>query len=1093
MEKVYDRYGFDREGYNKEGYDRMGYDRSGYDKEGYDRNGMNIHGINKLSGYDAEGYDANGYDRNGYDREGYNAEGYDSDGFNHEGYDKEGYDRNGYDEEGYNRAGYDCYDFDRNGMNLNGFDIYGMSEHGMNVLGIYSDGFDENGLSLDGFSRNLFDEDGYHIYTGFDLAGFDRAGYNINGVDHEGYDRDGYSVVTGYNRAGYDRAGFAANGYNEAGYDRNGYNYDGYDINGYDHNGYDKQGYDAEGYDRDGYSKSGVDKNGYDRNGVFVKIDKNNLDNDDLFEAAFFKKCEAQIKGYYAGQIRKEVMAEYVPIERKYTDRWGFVQTQIVEPDIKRAENEIKRKLNRVLDKPYFIHIDYSGNPELYIGEQKIHGWVTDWADEQAQKYYYHYQYYIGDKDTDLKLVREIHFENQKYSGYKDLYRKNEDNYIAAVADEHLQRILEANQKSKKVHTIVESIQQNQYNIIATDMDKSIVVLGCAGSGKTMILMHKIRYMKYNYEKYYYKKLDMHDVMVISPTNILAKESRHLSKILQVDQVQQFTSVQLYHMLINTLLDNMDVPYEKFTVVDEGNIDTEYYNVAHLKKIALVVHQDLGRTNEAKKYINQNDLQNNQLLKQHIDSIGIDKKDVNKIYQLYLDNVKELQRAGVQDIENVIKRIQSYNREWQFYEDLIDFILDLVNSNVFKEETNNKNYDEEEIKTLFFETKEILKNLDFMAFHHDYWLKADCVKNPITAIQMIQMYLDDKKDVAGVHKILNEWKYITLQKANDYLDFIRKKISGFERLERKKIILQNMLNNGYFAERLMSNKQIKFNKSFEKLVDLYDKMEPVLVDNDLTPLRYFEIYDKIIRRKHRLLSQKKDPSKKSYMYDAILSELGIDYSVDKDIEIPMSKAFAMTYILFYFSDSITTDKKYIFIDEFQDFSKEEIRLFKNLYPTSVFNLYGDIGQCINEKGIDSEKEIPTELFDKELMSINENYRNARQITDFVNDELHMKMLPVGLNGILKKVHIIPNLKMESDDRVAIIVKDISEKIKVKLQRFVVNYFDSNAEIQRGVYNVLTIAQAKGLEFEKVVVVKENMTRNEFYVACTRAIQELYVL
>ena len=75
-----------------------------------------------------------------------------------------------------------------------------------------------------------------------------------------------------------------------------------------------------------------------------------------------------------------------------------------------------------------------------------------------------------------------------------------------------------------------------------------------------------------------------------------------------------------------------------------------------------------------------------------------------------------------------------------------------------------------------------------------------------------------------------------------------------------------MLNNGYFAERLMSNKQIKFNKSFEKLVDLYDKMEPVLVDNDLTPLRYFEIYDKIIRRKHRLLSQKKDPSKKSYMY-----------------------------------------------------------------------------------------------------------------------------------------------------------------------------------------------------------------------------------
>ena len=67
---------------------------------------------------------------------------------------------------------------------------------------------------------------------------------------------------------------------------------------------------------------------------------------------------------------------------------------------------------------------------------------------------------------------------------------------------------------------------------------------------------------------------------------------------------------------------------------------------------------------------------------------------------------------------------------------------------------------------------------------------------------------------------------------------------------------------------------------------------------------------------------------------------------------------------------------------------------------------------------------PSTILEKPMMN-----RNARQVTDFVNDELHKKMLLVGLNGILKKVHIIPNLKMESDDRVAIIVKDISEKIR----------------------------------------------------------------
>lgn len=40
---------------------------------------------------------------------------------------------------------------------------------------------------------------------------------------------------------------------------------------------------------------------------------------------------------------------------------------------------------------------------------------------------------------------------------------------------------------------------------------------------------------------------------------------------------------------------------------------------------------------------------------------------------------------------------------------------------------------------------------------------------------------------------------------------------------------------------------------------------------------------------------------------------------------------------------------------------------------------------------------------------------------------------------------------------------------------------------------MSISYAKGLEFEKVIVIRKGMSHNQFYVACTRAIEELYVI
>lgn len=148
-------------------------------------------------------------------------------------------------------------------------------------------------------------------------------------------------------------------------------------------------------------------------------------------------------------------MKDYTPITRTYIDRWGFVQSETREPDLRVAEQKIESRVKSVLREPYFAHVNYRDDAELYLGKQAVHGWVTDWADKRASLYY-HYQIYIGNKETDLRYVRDIHVENSKYNGYEDRYNASiNDEEIGESTDKYLAQIIQANQNNKKIHDIV--------------------------------------------------------------------------------------------------------------------------------------------------------------------------------------------------------------------------------------------------------------------------------------------------------------------------------------------------------------------------------------------------------------------------------------------------------------------------------------------------------------------------------------------------------------------------------------------------------------------------------------------------------------
>lgn len=174
----------------------------------------------------------------------------------------------------------------------------------------------------------------------------------------------------------------------------------------------------------------------------------------------------------------------------------------------------------------------------------------------------------------------------------------------------------------------------------------------------------------------------------------------------------------------------------------------------------------------------------------------------------------------------------------------------------------------------------------------------------------------------------------------------------------------------------------------------------------------------------------------------------------------------------------------------QDYSNSELINIINIEKDPYFNLYGDINQNINnyidKRSISELVElIKDNLKTKKAIyyELNENYRNTKQITEYCNQFITKKMIPLGINStevIEKRIEpndIVEEIKNNFDNTsIVVITKD--EKITSRL-------IENNFEV----YN---IRSAKGLEFSKVIVIDMDLNDIEKYVAFTRTLDKLYI-
>ena len=200
------------------------------------------------------------------------------------------------------------------------------------------------------------------------------------------------------------------------------------------------------------------------------------------------------------------------------------------------------QKLFRIQNNPYFGSITFKENDntnKIYIG-------ITHVEDEENDRYLVHdwrapicsmfYDYEVG--PASYKAPEGIITGNitnkMKFKIENAKLKRVFDNNIN-IDDDLLQEVL-ATESSDKMKNIVNTIQQEQNAIIRNMEDKTLIVQGIAGSGKTSVALHRIAFLLYKIEN-----LNSKNILIFSPNQVFSEYISNVLPELGEDNTMQTT------------------------------------------------------------------------------------------------------------------------------------------------------------------------------------------------------------------------------------------------------------------------------------------------------------------------------------------------------------------------------------------------------------------------------------------------------------------------------------------------------------------------------------------------------------------------
>ena len=686
-------------------------------------------------------------------------------------------------------------------------------------------------------------------------------------------------------------------------------------------------------------------------------------------------------------------------------------------------------------DEPYFARMDVVDDKEgynsYYIGKRGDEGLeIVDWRAPLARRYYQksRVNFKINDYNYKLILRRAIRTRSGKvvdmqneYLSVKDYLSKEEiggrDEEI--IFDPFLREVIKSRKEKSGITDIIDTIQEKQYEIITLPEDSRFVVQGIAGSGKTMIMLHRLSYIMYNNEG-----VRPRDVLVITPSDSFNAFIDELSTVLELEKVKTSTIESYFTALLSGQGINIEGRIERSERPPEeylAYIYSESYILDVEKRLAKIYDGVRGMfaAEECREMADEvlEHGRRQTVLYEKIKNAGL------RVRRCVLGEIKEKEGGG-------LYYTKPFRKLFNCVADVTEF-LELSRTD---ERMNTYSYFYRQLLSFYKALRHIRR--------HSEKICADAIAD-LAAL-----------DAAVDKEISDLSRYRMNIGGTEVLTYA-------ERIEKRRALKHEIEHNsGYVRE---------IGDLFSAVCDFADVLhgESNLVaigkcESSVDVARFF--YGETVKRARRRFGV---PVGKLYPSDA----------------------YALCLMLCKLGYDLSPKHSFVFIDEGQDISEGEYYVLKYVNDRARFNVFGDLKQNITPyRGLKDWSCV-----EKEIYTLNQNYRNTNQIVEFVSRELNIDMQSIGCEGtdiVFLQPRRVTGWLLPVKGLKAVIT---SEARLAEFSRKNYNILRETGKISKTRINLMTVYESKGLEFTAVAVADSDMTDNEKYIAYTRALKELAVI
>lgn len=732
-----------------------------------------------------------------------------------------------------------------------------------------------------------------------------------------------------------------------------------------------------------------------------------------------------------------------------------------------------------------------------------------------------HYSYIVStwrgfEKSLSAEFSRNIVLSGRDVDNVEIVFDKGFSAF-SDITDNYLRKALLRNRNKPGIGSIIQTIQRKQNNIRSLPKSNSFIVQGCAGSGKTMILLHRLRYLIYN--KYIFPD----EYILLVPSNEFKSFIERLAINFNIHKDNIIPYKEYYQLCCKTKtpLDHTDT--------NELVFPTDYLETIYSKDFIKRIYQKLfdsfseqidSLIELCEKRLKEIDFSEHFAIEQEIEALENSAiKTAKNIIGPLGNFISSAAITNLDDIPSVLKRLVAlYKDKKDKYDSAISRYEEIVISPDDKRLAEN--YTLLQLSEKISNEEEAIKKASvFTVIAHRNklkHLKADFEKekNAIVNSLIAEEKQKQEKEAEALSFVCNGVNISSMQQMISDLDLTYSTTTAKIKNTRKKLEnINDYISDKYSEEITALNDIIDYSADFPSIAEnLIDELSPC----------YTSLFDKMKNGKEMLdglfkgssqndteyiknnlafFSQESDNKIYNAINMALLNICKKEIRSSFNIEIcnHYKHYWYLSLYCKYLTRPVKTDRKhYIFIDEAQDLNISEIELIEKLnttkannnspnhYDKPVLNLFGDVKQTITSHGI-SNWQILSDLVPT-IYELNENFRNTNQIIEYCNKALSLAMESVGID--LDEVTQYQDIDSALNDSPSI----SDNPIFIVKDEYSLSDLDELLEKNEiTAYQSYTVKSVKGLEFNEIFVFDSGMTNNEKYISYTRALSKLNII